>query len=304
MSATADARILDRGYRRYDGPRTGRWGAMSSLIRHTMQRCLGVHRPARAKVFPVLVVLLAYVPTLVYIGVTVLGNRLQREGVPGRSFAEVFIPDYAGNYLQIVLAIVLFAAFVAPEVLCPDRRTGMVGLYLASPLSRPTYLVSKGIAVLGLVSIVTIGPPLVLLIGYTTQGYGPDGVGAWLSTLARILLAGIVVAALYSLVALAISSITSRKAAASAAFIAVMIGLPGVITYLIVVAYQPTWLGLLNLFTLPYEAVYRVFGQPSPFVFGGEPELATPLVWGAYAAWCLAALAVIADRYRRLEVTR
>lgn len=303
MTAT-DARILDRGYRRYEGPRTGRRGAMSSLIRHTMQRCLGLHRPARAKVFPVLVVLLAYVPTLVYIGVTVLGNRLQREGVPGRSFAEAFIPDYAANYLQIVLAILLFAAFVAPEVLCPDRRTGMLGLYLASPLSRPTYLVSKGVAVLALVSIVTVGPPVALLAGYTTQGYGPEGITGWLGTFGRILAAGLVVAAMYTLIALAISSVTSRKAAASAAFIALMIGLPGLVTYLIVVAYQPTWLGLFNLFTLPYEAVYRVFGEPSPFVFNGEPEIAAPLVWAAYLAWCLIAVGVIADRYRRLEVTR
>ena len=40
-------------------------------------------------------------------------------------------------------AVLVFVAFVAPEVLCPDRRTGMLGLYLASPLTRDTYLVGK-----------------------------------------------------------------------------------------------------------------------------------------------------------------
>ena len=35
----ADARILDRGYRRYDGPRSGQLGAVRSLIAHSSATC-------------------------------------------------------------------------------------------------------------------------------------------------------------------------------------------------------------------------------------------------------------------------
>lgn len=298
------ARILERGYRRYDGPRRGASGAARSVIRHTVQRCLGLHRPARAKVFPILTLLLAYVPTVIYVGITVLGNRLQRQGVPGREMVNQFIPTYASNYLQVVLAILLFAAFVAPEVLCPDRRTGMLGLYLSAPLTRSRYLVAKAAAVLAMVSIVTVGPPVILLIGYATQGFGPDGLADWVGTIVRILGAGLAVSVLYSAVSLAISSITSRKAAASAAFLALIVGLPSLLTFLVVAGGYSTMLRLGDLFTLPYEAVFRIFGEPSPFLVAGEAELSAATVWIAYAAWLAASVGVIAVSYRRVEVTR
>ena len=65
----------------------------------------------------------------------------------------------------------------APEVLCPDRRTGMLGLYLASPLTRDTYLLAKAAAVAGAARLVTLGPPLLLLVAFILQGLGPDGPG-------------------------------------------------------------------------------------------------------------------------------
>ena len=40
-SGTGAARILERGYRSYDGPRLGARGAMRSLVRHSVQRVLG-----------------------------------------------------------------------------------------------------------------------------------------------------------------------------------------------------------------------------------------------------------------------
>jgi ABC-2 type transport system permease protein len=298
------ARLIDRGYRRYDGERGGVRSAMRTVTTLTLQRALGLRRPARAKVFPVLAIVLAYLPTAVYVGITVIGNRLEEQGAPGDVIAAQLIPTYASNYGHVVLAIIVIASFVAPEVLCPDRRTGMLGLYLASPLTRASYLLAKGLSVLIVVGIVTIGPPLVLLIGYSTQGYGPDGLAGWLGTFARIIGAGLAVSLLYTVLSLAISSITSRKAAASAAFLAVLVGTSGLVSYLVVDAGQTSSLGLLNLGTLPYEAVFRIFGEPSELTFNGEVELSTVSVFAAYVAWVLAGLLVITWRYRRIEVTK
>ncbi len=298
------ARILDRGYRHYDGVRRGTRSSVGSVYRHTLRACLGIGRAARMKVFPVLTIVLAYVPTLVYIGVTVIGNRLEQRGLPGRAMAESFVPNYATLEFSIVLAVVVFAAFVAPEVLCPDRRNGMLGLYLAAPLRRSTYLLAKGLAVLSLVSVVTVGPPLLLLIGYSTQGFGPNGVAQWLEYLGRIVGAGLVVAVMYTIVSLAISSVTSRKAAASAAFLAIIIGLPALITFLLLNTTLSANYRLFDLGTLPYEAVMRVFADPSPFAGVGVGELTSASVWLACGAWVLVSFAIIANRYRRVSVTR
>ncbi len=284
MSAPG-ARIADRGYQHYDGERGGVGTAVRSVFWLTWRRALGLGRPARAKVFPILAIVLAYVPTAVYIGVVVLGNRLEDQtGLPSDALTNQLVPTYAKNYLQVTLAILMLAAFVAPEVLCPDRRNGMLGLYLASPLTGATYLIAKALAVLAVVSIVTLGPPILLLIAYATQGRGPAGLAAWLATIGRIIAAGLAVSVLFSAVSLAISSITSRKAAASAAFVALIIGSFGLVGYLVTEGGQSDRFGLLNLATLPYEVVFRIFGEQSEVNIAGGPELPAGSVVAAYFA--------------------
>ena len=49
------ARILEQGYQRYTGPRSGVGGAIRSVMVHTAQRALGIHRRLGAKVLPILI---------------------------------------------------------------------------------------------------------------------------------------------------------------------------------------------------------------------------------------------------------
>lgn len=339
-----DARIIDRGYRRFGGERTGVSGAVRSVAVATMQRALGIHRKARYKVLPVLIILITYVPAMVFVGITVITNQLptQEENfednfgsgsepqiivdeddnvtvIDGESlfedaasssdaateaFTNQLIEDFPGQYGNIVLAIALFAAFVAPEVLCTDRRTGMLGLYLASPLTRPTYLASKAIAVGAVLLTVTLGPSLVLLVGYSTQGYGPSGVGDWLSTVGRIFAAGIGIAAFHTVISLAISSITSRRAVASSSFVVLLLGSGVLVAVLTEDGQMSERWGMLNVLTLPSEFAYRVFGQVSEVTPSTVPVMPAWSVYVAFFGWILAGLLVIADRYRRMEVTK
>lgn len=295
MTAPAGARIIEGGYRSFDGVRTGRRGAIRSVAVHTTQRALGLRRAGRYKILPVLAALLAYVPAIVYAGLAAL--------LPPDTFLENdLLPTYAEYYFFITSAIVVFAAFVAPEVLCTDRRTGMLGLYLASPLTRYTYLASKAISVMGVLAIVTLGPPLFLLIAYVLIGTGPDGPADVGLFFVRIVAAGTLVSAFFGSMSMAVSSLTDRKAAASAAIV-VMLLLSGVVTSSLVEGAEVSVRILLaNLFVLPFEAVIRIFGESSEDLF--FQQLGTGEVIAATIAWCLLFAGIVVVRYRALEVTR
>lgn len=288
------ARIIDGGYHRYRGTRSGVRGAVESVAAHTAQRALGLRRAARFKVLPILAAALAYVPAIVYAGLAVL--------IPGELGRNQLLPTYAEYYFFITAAIVVFTAFVAPEVLCTDRRTGMLGLYLASPLTRTTYLAAKATAVLGVLAIVTLGPPLFLLLAYVLVGSGPDGPADVALFAVRIVVAGTLLSAFFGSLSMAVSSVTDRKAVASAA-IAILLLLSAVVTgSLVSGAGASPYLLLGDLFGLPFEAVVRIFGETSQ-----SPDLSqvgSVFVVGATVAWTVLASTFVWLRYRALEVTR
>lgn len=180
----------------------------------------------------------------------------------------------------------------------------MLGLYLASPLDRGTYLLGKTVSVLALLAIVTIGPPIILVLGYATQGYGPQGIAGWFDTIWRIVLAGVLVSAVFAAVSLAISSVTSRKGVAAASVLVIVFGSLAVVSVLIIQGGLSLNLGVFNIFSLPFDAVYRVFDEPSPFVYGGYEPMSASLVYGANVAWVLVCAGVVGVRYRTIEVSR
>lgn len=294
------ARILERGYRSYDGPRLGVRGAMGSLVRHSVQRVLGLKRTFWNKVLPFGAIVLAYVPAIVFVGIAVfLRDRLARQGID----IDQVIPSYGLYYLYVWAAIFVFSAFAAPEVLCTDRRTGMLGLYLASPLRRDTYLVAKAAAVGIVLSIVTLGPPLFMLLARTIAGVGPNGFGGFFAVLWRVFVGGVIVATLLTALSLAIASTTTRRAAASAAFILVTIG-SFVITESLIDSGASANVFLADLLFLPLELVGRLFGELPGKILPSAATVPTANLVVAYLVITAALLAFVRFRYQRIRVTR
>ncbi len=286
----SDARILDRGYRRYDGPRLGVRGAVRSLAWHSALRALGLRRTFWAKLLPLASVGIAYVPALVFVGIAALLPAELTEG-------GGVLPGYADYYGFISAAIVLFVALVGPEVLCPDRRNRMLGLYLASPLTRDSYLVAKVLAVVPVLALVTLGPPLLLLVGLTFAEAGPADFGEFLTVLARITAGGLVVSAAYTAVSLAAASLTERRAVASAGVILVLL-VSGVATAALVATGAAERILLLNLSVVPFELVQRIYGQ------AGQIDVSTAELVVANLAWTVGAGVLLRSRYHRLRITR
>lgn len=290
--SASDARIFDRGYRRYDGRRTGLAGAVRSLVIHSAQRAFGLGRPARHKILPAAVVLMAYVPATVFVGLAAF--------LP-EDISAAALPSYAEYYGFVSAAIMLFAAFVAPELLCTDRRTGMLGLYLASPLNRTTYLLSKGATVLAILGLVTLGPPLLMLIALTLEGSGPESVGAFVTLALRIVASGLAVSLLHTVLSLAVAATTDRKGAATATVVGLLIGSTAVTGALVEGGNFPAWLSLANFIGLPLELVFRIHGEVGAWSPSDVPTWSMVL---AHLTWVALGVAWIADRYRRLTVRR
>jgi ABC-2 type transport system permease protein len=297
VESTATARILDRGYRRYDGRRRGTRGAIRTVAVHSIQRALGLRRSAWAKVLPIGFVLLAYVPAIVYIGLVSLLPKTTTGNGP--TIQDVLLPSY-GEYLGYVsLLVALLVAFVAPEILCTDRRTGMVGLYLASPLTRDTYLVAKAAATAAVLSLITIGPVLLMLVAFIIQGEGPDGPLNVLLTILRIIGAGLVITALYTALSMGVSSLTDRKAFATVALILLFFlsnVVAGVLTEAVGLSEN---LIVVNIFLFPLALVERIHGESEHF-----PEVSFLAVVVAAVVWSAFWALVCRVRYAHLTVTK
>ena len=293
--ASGGARILDAGYRRYEGSRAGLAHSVRSVIANTLRRVLGLRRPARSKILPVASILFAYLPAMVFVGIAALLNRFGEEA----GETPDIIPDYPDYYGYIMSAILLFIVFVAPEAVCPDRRSRVLSLYLSSPLTRMTYLGAKAAAIATVIAVVTVGPPLLLLFGLALQGDGPSGIGGFFGVLGRILLSGAILAALFTAVTLAIAALTDRRAIAAAATLLVVLGTHIVAGTIHFGLGGSESFALLSLLIAPFELISRIYGAT-----GELASLSTGAITASVLAWTVAGTLVAAIRYQRLQVTR
>ena len=292
MTTGQDARLYDLGYRSYDGPRERPARAILTLAEFTARRVLGIGRGARHKVLPALTLVIAYLPALA----SVLYAVLAKDIVGGDLITY-------GDYMFIIgSALALFAALVAPEALCPDKRTGMLGLYLAGPLDRNRYLIAKGAGVLSVMLLITVGPLLFMLLAFVLAGLGPS-VTETPELLARIFAAGTMTALLYAALSMAVSSFTTRRAAAAVGVVLLLFVPASVVRPAIESGGAPNELDLLSSPFVVFELAYRIFGESSD---GSDPvaELSTWLVAGGVVGAILAGAAICWLRYRRLEAFR
>lgn len=292
-----DARLVDSGYRRYGGPRLGSSHATIALWKHTLRRIFGLGRPARWKILPVLAVAIAYVPNIVFVGVTAL--------IPDDNLRDTVLPGYAFTYGFITAAIALLVVFVAPEALCPDRRSGVLSLYLATPLTRTRYLVAKTAAVFAALLTVTLGPALIYLIGLSAQNQGPDGFGGFMSTLGKIALSGVIMAAFFAGYSVGVSSLTDRKAIA-AAIIFFFSQATAVALQIVSESFDtPLWLLGFSPNNAAIGLVLNIF-EGADQITAGSAGYIVPVVAhaGGVVFWAAAGLALAWFRYSRLQVTR
>jgi ABC-2 type transport system permease protein len=232
--------IYDIGYQHYHGVRLGRANAVRTLAGYSFSSAFGRGRGEKARIIPLIMILLAYGPALVQI---TMATALSRP--------EMIHYD---QQLEIVGSfLALFAAGQAPELVVTDRQYRVLPLYLSRSLRATDYALAKLGAFFAALVILTTGPELALWTGKVLLAASPkQGVVDNWHSLAPIL-CGTLVAALYiASVALALASFTARRAFGTAAVIAFFLLTPVVsgIAGKIATGNAERWVVLSSPFTL------------------------------------------------------
>ncbi len=213
-----DQVIYDRGYRTYDGERTGPGGARKAVYKDGIRRVLGLGRKAREKVYPWMMITFAMGMAAIIVGVHwFIGDLAQSfsEGVP--TYGELF-----DLYSWIGL---LFIAFAGPWLLVPDRTRGVLSVYFSRPLTVDGYLTAKLGAFATVVGGIYLVPQIILHLGLGL--ISDDGfltyMGDNLDVLWKVPVITLSFIAMHGALAFLLSAMIDRPGVASAAFLGVLI---------------------------------------------------------------------------------
>ena len=134
------------------------------------------------------------------------------------------LPGHADYYQVVSIVLIIFAALVAPELLCPDRRNGVISLYLVRPLSTTDYVVARWLAFFSITLLLVYSGQAVLLASLILSAEEPlDYIKDHWQDVPRILGAGLLVAIFITTLPLAVSAFTNRRAIAAAIVIGLFI---------------------------------------------------------------------------------
>ena len=280
--------VYKRGYRRYRGPLTGRWTRFMVLPRYAWRRLYQQR-------LVLLLTMLAFVWPVLCAGFVYLTNHVELlKGLEPefRQFIQV-----NGQFFSIFMYVqagfaVFLAALAGPGLIAPDLANNALPLYFSRPLTRWSYALSRLTVLVGMLSIVTWIPGL-LLFGLQVGLAG----GWWFRanwTLGAGMVAGFLLWLLVlSLVAMASSAYVRWRVVAAAVSLAFFFILSG-ISQMINGVFRVTWGYVLD----PAWAVNRVWWA----LLGLDPERITGPGAGASAlalAVMILLLALVIERKLR-----
>ena len=153
--------VYRRGYQRYQGPLSARWTRLFVLPRFAWQRLIQQR-------LVVIIFMAAMFWPLGCVGFVYLAHHAELlQGFGGR-FGENLLKVDAQFFVvfmnaQSIFSIIL-AAFAGPSLIAPDLANGALPLYFSRPLSRPEYIASRMLVLLGVLSPVTWIPGLLLFL--------------------------------------------------------------------------------------------------------------------------------------------
>jgi ABC-2 type transport system permease protein len=295
--------VYKRTYTRYAGRLTGERWRFAILSRFAVQNVFG------SKISTGLFAL-GLLPHLIALVIIYFRNHLEALealGIPAAQELSWLTID--GTFFLTLYIVQTFMSFflvalIGPGLVSPDLANNALPLYLSRPFSRAEYVMGKMAVLVGLTSVTTWLPGL-LLVGVQTSMAG----FSWLSDNARVPI-GILVGSLIwilsiSLIALALSAWVKWKPVAAAALFGIFFVSAGFGTTSNVLL-DMRWGVLLNL-AIDMRMVWRwVFLGESEYRITTPPFGIVPAWTGlmAMAAVCGIALLMLGRKIRATQVVR
>jgi ABC-2 type transport system permease protein len=284
--------VYKRGYRRYDGPLTGRWTRFMVLPRYAWRRLYQQR-------LVLLLTMAAFIWPVLCAGFVYLTNRVELLQGLEPEFREFIKVD--GRFFSIFMYVqgacaVFLSALAGPGLVAPDLANNALPLYLTRPITRWGYALARLTVLVGMLSVVTWIPGLLLFGLQVSLAGGWWFLANW--TLGAGMVAGFLLWLLVlGLVAMASSAYVKWRVVAGAVSLAFFFILTGV-SAMIDEVFRVTWGHILD----PAWSVNRVWAM-----LLGVEALEGPGAWEslvALAVYVLLLVAVIERKLRPVEVVR
>jgi ABC-2 type transport system permease protein len=214
------------------------------------------------------------------------------------------LPSHVDYYGIASIVMFVFAAVVAPELLCRDRREGVINLYLVRPLTGSDYIVSRWLAFFSIMLAAAWLPQVILFLGLAGGDASPMQYleKYWLD-LPRFIASGFAFAAYLTTLALLVASFTSRRAYASV-FLVGLVAITAPFTLGLSQEIEGPvgeWISMFALTNIPLHLNDVIFGELSELteeIPGSRLSNLAKSTW--YLLWTILPGLFLWSRYRRL----
>ncbi|MGD8277056.1 MAG: hypothetical protein PVH00_03470 [Gemmatimonadota bacterium] len=294
--------VFDIGYQRYTGPREGRFRARLAVFKDGVRTALGLGRGGRAKILPWLFIGILMLIALI---MALVAGAVDRLGGPGTA-QQANLPSHSDYYGIASIIFFVFSAVVAPELLCRDRREGVINLYLVRPLNGSDYIMARWCAFLAVMVVAAWLPQMILLAGLSMGDPTPVAYlrDHWLD-IPRFLASGVAIALYTTTLALLTASFTTRRAYASVFLVGLFVITTPFTTALAMEmgGTAGQWISMFNLTNIPVHVNDVIFGEPSQITRSAPAgQFAAWILVAWYFVWTLVPGAILWSRYRRLTL--
>ncbi len=292
--------VFDIGYQRYDGPREGRQRPRRAVFKDGLRIAFGLGRGPRAKLLPWTFISLLCLIALIMALIAGAADRIAGQGAAERAN----LPSHGDFNAFASMLLFAFAALAAPELLCRDRRDGVLSLYLVRPLTGSDYVMARWSAFLVVMLLAALLPQTILFIGLVLGDLEPMVYFRthWLDV-PRFLGAGVAMATYLTSLALLVASFTSRRAYASV----FLVGLFAITTPFTAGLAQELpgavgqWVSMFNVTNIPLHVNDVFFGATTELTEDAPArELGSTMLVGWWALTTALATTVLWSRYRRM----